>query len=155
VDRDLEEPGGESTPRIEAMRAPDDAQPGVLEEVIDIAPSRLPGEEGVQRTLPAPAEQLQRSSVAPRDADHEVLVRLLAVHPAANAGVSREGASGGRSGLTPSAQGVEHAAERALERRLVVRGVREHQPPDDVDQRSDVEDEQREQYERDADDPHR
>src|SRR5262245_11542427 len=45
VDGDLEEPGGEAPRRIEAWRGLDDAQPGVLVEVVDITPARLPAEK--------------------------------------------------------------------------------------------------------------
>src|SRR5207249_5057211 len=54
VDGDLEEPGREATPRVEAARRAPPPQPRPLVEVLDITPPGVPGDELVERALVAP-----------------------------------------------------------------------------------------------------
>src|SRR5438552_2163452 len=87
VDGDLEEPGREATPRVEAARRAHHPQPRLLVEVLDITPPGVPGDELVERALVAPAELLQPAPVAARDRRDQLLVGR---HPRPRGAVSCE-----------------------------------------------------------------
>jgi hypothetical protein len=63
VDGDLEEPGREAPLLIKPVGRADDAQPGLLVQILDIAPAGPPVQKARQRPF-VPAQQLAQRGLA-------------------------------------------------------------------------------------------